>query len=88
MARLRGWAAKGERCRAAVPHGHWKTTTFSAGLRLSGLAGLSDILCARPSPAVSIIRDPLDARIACGEQSLYLAVQELGLESHMSWVVP
>src|ERR1700710_1792803 len=37
MARLRGRALKGERCRAAVPHGHWKTTTFTAGLRLSGL---------------------------------------------------
>jgi transposase len=38
MARLRGRAPRGERCRAAVPHGHWKTTTFTAGLRLSGLA--------------------------------------------------
>lgn len=38
MVRLRGRAKKGERCRAAVPHGHWKTTTFTAGLRLSGLA--------------------------------------------------
>jgi len=38
MARLRGRAKKGERCRAAVPHGHWKTTTFTAGLRLSGMA--------------------------------------------------
>lgn len=37
MARLRGRAPRGERCRAAVPHGHWKTTTFTAGLRLSGL---------------------------------------------------
>lgn len=37
MARLRGRAARGERCRASVPHGHWKTTTFTAGLRLSGL---------------------------------------------------
>lgn len=37
MARLRGRAPKGERCRASVPHGHWKTTTFTAGLRLSGL---------------------------------------------------
>lgn len=37
MARLRGWAAKGQRCRAAVPHGHWKTTTFTAGLRLNRL---------------------------------------------------
>jgi transposase len=38
MARLRGRARKGERRRAAIPHGHWKTTTFTAGLRLSGLA--------------------------------------------------
>ncbi len=38
MARLRGWARKGERCRASVPYGHWKTTTFTAGLRLNGLA--------------------------------------------------
>ena len=37
MARLRGRAKKGERCRAAIPHGHWKTTTFTAGLRLNGL---------------------------------------------------
>ena len=33
MARLRGRAPQGERCLAAVPHGHWKTTTFIAGLR-------------------------------------------------------
>jgi len=38
MARLRGRSLRGERCRAAVPHGHWKTTTFTAGLRLNGLA--------------------------------------------------
>jgi transposase len=37
MARLRGRAPRGERCVAAVPHGHWKTTTFTAGLRLSGM---------------------------------------------------
>ena len=37
MARLRGRAKRGERCRAAVPHGHWKTTTFRAGLRLMGM---------------------------------------------------
>jgi len=37
MARLRGRAPKGERLRAAVPHGHWKTTTFIGGLRLTGL---------------------------------------------------
>ena len=37
MARRYGRAPKGERCRAPVPHGHWKTTTFTAGLRLSGM---------------------------------------------------
>ena len=37
MARLRGRSPRGERCRASVPHGHWKTTTFTAGLRLNGL---------------------------------------------------
>lgn len=37
MARLRGWAPKGERCRAAVPHGHWNTTTFVGGLTLTGI---------------------------------------------------
>ena len=37
MARLRGRSPRGERCRAAVPHGHWKTTTLIAGLRLGGL---------------------------------------------------
>ena len=38
MARLRGRAPKGQRCRASVPHGHWKTTTFTAGLRMDGIA--------------------------------------------------
>ena len=38
MARLHGRARKGERLRAGIPHGHWKTTTFVAGLRLDGIA--------------------------------------------------
>jgi hypothetical protein len=36
MARLRGWARNGERCRAAIPHDHWKTITFVGGLTLAG----------------------------------------------------
>ena len=36
MARLRGRAPRGARCRAAIPHGHWKTTTLVAALRLDG----------------------------------------------------
>jgi transposase len=37
MARRYGRAPRGERRRAAVPHGHWKTTTVTAGPRLDGL---------------------------------------------------
>jgi transposase len=37
MARLRGRAPRGKRCIASIPHGHWKTTTFTAGLRLAGM---------------------------------------------------
>jgi transposase len=37
MARTRGRAPRGQRLRAAVPHGHWKTTTFIAGLRQDGM---------------------------------------------------
>ena len=37
MARVRGRAPRGERLRAAIPYGHWKTTTFVAGLRNTGM---------------------------------------------------
>jgi len=33
MASLRGWAPRGQRLKASVPHGHWKTMTFLAALR-------------------------------------------------------
>ena len=33
MAPLRGWAPRGERLIAKVPHGHWNTMTFLAALR-------------------------------------------------------
>ena len=33
MVRRHGRCARGERLRVGVPHGHWKTTTFVAGLR-------------------------------------------------------
>jgi hypothetical protein len=36
MARLRGWAPRGQRCRAAIPHGHWKTVTFVGALTMAG----------------------------------------------------
>jgi len=37
MTRLRGRAPRGQRLAAAVPHGNWKTSTFVAALRTSGL---------------------------------------------------
>lgn len=37
MTRTRGWAARGQRLTAHVPHGHWKTLTFLAGLRHDGI---------------------------------------------------
>lgn len=37
MARLYGRSKRGERCRASIPHGHWKTTTFVGALRRSGM---------------------------------------------------
>jgi transposase len=37
MTLARGRAKRGQRYIAAVPHGHWKTTTFVGGLTLGGI---------------------------------------------------
>jgi transposase len=37
MARTRGRARKGKRLRVGIPYGHWKTTTFVAGLPVTGM---------------------------------------------------
>lgn len=37
MARLRGRCQRGRRLIGKVPHGHWKITTFVAGLRRDGI---------------------------------------------------
>lgn len=34
MAPLRGWAPRGQRLPGKAPHGHWRTLTFIAALRL------------------------------------------------------
>ena len=66
MARLRGWAPKGRRCRAAVPHGHWKTITFVGGLTLAGVI------------APMLIDQPMDGEIflAWCEQMLAPALRQ------------
>jgi transposase len=77
MARLYGRSPKGERCLAAVPHGHWKTTTFTAGLRIGGLAApfvldgpmdgdafrayVEQVLVADLSPGDGVVMDNLPA---------------------------
>lgn len=37
MVRRYGWGPRGERLVDAAPHGHWRTTTFVAGLRATGI---------------------------------------------------
>ena len=51
MARRCGRARRGERCIAAVPHGHWRTTTFVGGLRLSGVTAPMTLDGAMDGPA-------------------------------------
>ena len=67
MARLRGRAPKGERLRAGIPQGHWKTTTFVAGLRPTGmnrpafLAYVQQVLVPELEPGDVVIMDNLPA---------------------------
>jgi transposase len=37
MVRRYGWGPRSERLVDAAPHGHWRTTTFVAGLRSTGI---------------------------------------------------
>lgn len=82
MARLRGRAPRGMRCRAGVPHGHWKTTTFTGALRLTGMtapfvydgamngtvfrAYVEQVLVPTLSPGDVVIMDNLPAHKAAG----------------------
>lgn len=51
MARAYGRSPRGERCVASIPHGHWNTTTFVGGLRLSGFTAPMALDGAINSPA-------------------------------------
>jgi transposase len=68
MARRRGRSMKGERLRSGVPHGHWKTTTFVAGLRLTGIAApfvldgpIARVLVPELEPGDVVIMDNLSS---------------------------
>ena len=77
IARLHGRAPRGQRLRASIPHGHWKTTTLVGALRLTGmpapmvldgpingdwfLAYTKQVLIPTLSPGDSVIMDNLPA---------------------------
>ena len=91
MARLRGRALRGERCRAGIPHGHWKTTTFVGGLRLTGmtapfvydgamnsvvfLAYVEQVLVPTLKPGDIVVMDNLPAHKAAGVRE---AIERVG----------
>ena len=79
---LRGWAPKGERCRAAIPHSYWKTVTFVGGLTLTGfvapmlldgpmdgecfLAWVEQMLAPTLRPGAIVVMDNLAAHKVAG----------------------
>lgn len=95
MARLRGRAPKGERCRAPVPHGHWKTTTFIGALRLSGMtapmtldgamhgdafvAYVEQVLVPTLKPGDIVVMDNLPAHKSAAARR---AIEKAGAELH------
>jgi transposase len=82
MVRLYGRSPKGARVVAEAPFGHWKTTTFTAGLRMSGLVApfildgpmngdaflvyIEDILIPSLAPGDIVIMDNLPAHKVAG----------------------
>jgi transposase len=82
MTRRYGRAPRGQRCIASAPHGHWKTTTFVAGLRhhqltaplvadgpMDGelfLAYVRQFLCPTLQPGDIVILDNLSSHKVAG----------------------
>ena len=93
MTRLRGRASRGQRCRAGVPYGHWKTTTFTGALRLTGmtapfvydgamngtvfLAYVEQVLVPTLSSGDIVVMDNLPAHKASGVRE---AIEAVGAE--------
>jgi transposase len=90
MARRFGRALKGKRCIASVPHGHWKTTTFIAGLRHDKITApmvldgpmtgnafqiyIKHFLCPTLKPGDIVIADNLSSHKISGIRSAIEAV--------------
>ncbi|CAA2105383.1 hypothetical protein MBUL_03165 [Methylobacterium bullatum] len=90
LARRYGRAPRGERCRIAVPHGHYKTTTITAALRATGLIAktvfdgatngmsfrtyVADTLAPVLRPGDTVILDNLNAHKVAGVREAIEAV--------------
>ena len=93
MARRYSRSPRGDRCRAPVPHGHWKTTTFVGALRLEGmiapmildgamhgaafLAYVEQVLAPTLSPGDIVIMDNLPAHKSVAVRQ---AIEAVGAE--------
>lgn len=93
MARRYGRAPRGERCRSGVPHGHWKTTTFTGALRITGMtapmvldaamtgvafrAYVEQVLVPTLSPGDVVVMDNLPAHKARGVRE---AIEKAGAQ--------
>src|ERR1700712_4222974 len=98
MARLYGRAPRGERCRAPLPHGHWKTITFVAALQLCGLtapmvldgpmngpaflAYVQQVLVPTLRPGRVVVMDNLPVHKVAGVRA---AIEEVGAQL---WLLP
>ena len=69
MARRGGRALRGHRCRAPVPHGHWKTTTFVSALRLSGMTAPMVLDGCSTAPCMGPPSSPTSNRRWCRRSS-------------------
>jgi transposase len=89
MTRLRGRSPKGERCVASVPHGHWKSTSLIAAIRINGmhapfmidgalnregfLVYLKNVLCPELKPDDIVIMDNLSTHKGAEVEALIKA---------------
>ena len=90
MTRRYGRALKGQRCVSSVPHGHWQTTTFIAGLSHDKITAamvldgpmtgevfrtyINDFLCPTLKPGDVVVADNLRSHKVAGVQSAVEAV--------------
>lgn len=68
MVRTHGWAPRGKRLVASVPHGHWKTLTFIAALRVDRLTAPYVVDGAMNGPAfLAYVEEVLVPTLAKGD---------------------